>query len=150
MEKHNIEVKDNINVISYPGAFYVKGYTNFYGYLDTQQIKCISCRVEIQSGNLDFKSSLVMRYDSSRSAYEILKDGVVEKNAQEDPIYRLYPRDQYLNSIDYIPEEKLKTFTSRLESQFEDTTYHFKLNNKNYQDQTYAEFVVNENSFQIK
>ena len=54
MEKHNIEVKDNINVISYPGAFYVKGYTNFYGYLDTQQIKCISCILLIFMKNFMF------------------------------------------------------------------------------------------------
>ncbi|MBR3661202.1 MAG: hypothetical protein IKN63_04835, partial [Bacilli bacterium] len=145
-EKHSIEVKDDINVISYPGVFYVKGYTNFYGYLDTQQIKCISCRVEILSGDFDFKSSLVMRYDSSKSDYEILKNGIVEKNAQEDPIYRLYPRDKYLNSLDYIPEDKIQYFKSRLESQSETTTYHFKLNNKEYTNQQYAEFVVNENS----
>ena len=143
-EKHSIETVNNINVISYPGTFYVRGYTNFAGYLDTNQIKCVTCRIDIKSRDVDFKNSIAMRYDSTKKDYEILKDGVIEKNAQEEPIYRLYPRDQYLNTIDYIPEEKLKTYRAYLQSQKYSITYNLKLNNKEYTNQPYAEFVIND------
>ena len=144
MQKHSIEAVNSINVLSYPGEFYVRGYTNFFGYIDTNQIKCVSCRVNIKSREVDFESSLVMRYESSKSDYEVLKNGTVEKNKQEEPVYRLYPRDQYLNSIDYIPEDKIKTYRAYLQSQSESVTYHLKLNNEEYTNQPYAEFVIDD------
>jgi len=144
MEKHSIEAVNSVNVLSYPGEFYVRGYANFYGYIDINQIKCVSCRVNIKSSDVDFESSLVMRYESSKSDYEVLKDGAVEKNHQEEPVYRLYPRDQYLNLIDYIPEDKIKTYKAYLQSQSESVTYHLKLNNKEYTNQPYAEFVIDD------
>ena len=104
-ENYKIEKVGDINVISYPGNFTVRGYTNLVGYLDTNSIKCVSCRVNIKSKDIDFKSSLIYRYESSKNEYEILKDGAIEKNAQENPIYRLYPRDKYNNTIDYIPQD---------------------------------------------
>ena len=146
MEKHSIEKVDSINVIAYSGAFYIRGYVNFFGYLDTQQIKCVSCRTEIQSGDVDFKNSFVMRYESSKSDYEILNNGTIEKNCNEEPIYRLYPRDKYFNSIDYIPEEKITTYRAYLESQNESVTYNLKLNNKEFINQAYAEFVIDDES----
>ena len=146
MEMHSIETVDSINVISYSGEFYIRGFVNFFGYLDTQQIKCVSCRTEIQSGDVEFKNNYAMRYESSKSDYEILIDGAVEKNAKEEPIYRLYPRDQYMNSIDYIPEEKIKTYSAYLESQSEDVTYNLKLNNKEFINQAFAEFVIDDES----
>ena len=92
-----------------------------------------------------------MRYESSKSDYEVLKNGTVEKNKQEEPVYRLYPRDQYLNSIDYIPEDidyipedKIKTYRAYLQSQSESVTYHLKLNNEEYTNQPYAEFVIDD------
>ena len=143
-EKYSIETVKNINVISYSGTFYVKGYTNFAGYLDTNQIKCVVCRVDVKSQDFHFKSSIVMRYESTQKEYEILKDGAVEKNAQEEPIYRIYPRDQYLNTIDYIPEEKLKTYRAYFLSQENSIIYNLKLNNEKYENQAYAEFVIND------
>ena len=146
MEKHSIETIDSINVISYSGAFYIRGFVNFFGYLDTQQVKCVSCRTEIQSGDVEFKNSYAMRYESTKSDYELLINGVIEKNAKEEPIYRLYPRDQYMNLIDYIPEEKIKTYSAYLESQSEEVTYNLKLNNKEFINQAFAEFVIDDES----
>ena len=143
-EKPSIKTVNNVNVISYPGAFYVRGYTTFTGYLDINPIKCVSCRVDIKSKDIDFKSSLAMRYESTKNDYENLKDGTIEKNTKEEPIYRLYPRDKYLNTIDYIPEEKLKTYKAYLKSQEENVTYNFALNNKEFTNQPYAEFIISD------
>ena len=142
LEKYTIEAKDSINVISYSGEFYVRGNANFYGYLDTKQIKCLSCRIDIKSKDIDFESSLVMRYDYAKNDYEILQNGIKENNAKEEPIYRLYPRDKYLNEIDFIPSEKLKDYKAYLESQKESVIYRLTLNNENSTDPQYAEFVA--------
>ena len=148
MQSHTIEAVEGINVLSYPGQFYVRGYTNFYGYIDINPIKCVSCRIDIKSQDLDFKSSYVMRYESSKNDYELLKDGIIEKNTKEEPVYRLYPRDEYFNIIDFIPEEKLKTFKAYLKSQLEGIIYNLKLNNKENINQKYAEFVINDEQSQ--
>ena len=143
-ENYKIEKVGDINVISYPGNFTVRGYTNLVGYLDTNSIKCVSCRVNIKSKDIDFKSSLIYRYESSKNEYEILKDGAIEKNAQENPIYRLYPRDKYNNTIDYIPQDKIVNYKSCLEGQNDTVTYELKLNNKEAINPSYAEFVIND------
>ena len=145
MQKHSIEAKDNINVLAYPGEFYVRGTTNFYGYIDTSPIKCVSCRIDIQSKDIDFSKSIVMRYESSKGDYEELKNGATEKNAKEEPIYRLYPRDEYLNTIDTIPDEKLDKYQAKLIAQEQEgIIYELTLNNKGKKSQQYAEFVVND------
>ena len=138
---------ESIDVISYPGKFYVRGYVNFYGYLDSLPIKCVSCRIDIKSKDINFESSLVMRYESSKADYEILKNGAAEKNAKEEPVYRLYPRDEYLNEIDYIPNDKLSNYTAYLESQSQhNIIYNLKLNNKDSNNPPYAEFVINDDT----
>ena len=144
-ESHSIETVENINKISYSGQFYIRGYTYFFGYLGTIPIKCVSCHVNIKSKDIDFHNSLVYRYDSTKKEFEILKDGIVEKNVQEEPIYRLYPRDKYNNIIDYIPEEKIKekVYKAHLQSQKDvSIIYNFSLNNKDNINQAYAEFVI--------
>jgi len=150
LENYSIETVESINVFSYPGQFYVRGIVNFFGYLNDQPIKCISCKVDIKSGDVSFESSLVMRYESTTSDFIILKNGTTEKNYVEEPVYRLYPRDEFLNTIDYIPEEKFKSYKAYLESQSENVTYHLKLNNKEYKNQEYAEFVIDDDSSSSK
>ena len=144
MEKYKIEKKDDLDVLSYDGVFYIKGITKFNGFIDTKEIKCVTCRINIIAEDLDFLSSYVLRYESSKNDFETLRNGVVEKNTKEEPIYRLYPRDQYLNDIDVIPKEKLETYESYLRSQKENVVYHLKLNNKELTNQAFAEFVIND------
>ena len=144
MEKYIIEKKDELNVLSYNGAFYVKGITKIDGYIDTQEIKCITCRINIKTKDVDFLNSYVLRFDSSKNDFELLKNGTVEKNTKEEPIYRLYPRDHYLNDVDFIPKEKLEKYKAYLKNQNESTIYHLKLNNKQLINQEYAEFIIND------
>ena len=144
MQAYTIKAVNNINVLSYPGAFYVRGYTNFYGYIDTAPIKCVSCRIDIQSTDIKFDNTLVMRYELSKNDYELLKNGITEKNTKEEPIYRLYPRDEYSNTIDFIPDDKLNNYQAQLIAQNEDITYDLLLNNKGKTKQQYAEFVKND------
>ena len=143
-EKHSIETVNNINVLSYPGIFYIRGITTINGYIDTDQIKCISCRVNILTKDIDFLNNYVLRYEQSKNAFETLKNGTVEKNAKDEPIYRLYPRDEYKNDVDVIPTEVLNTYKATLKSQNETTEYKLKLNNKNKENQQYAEFVIDD------
>ena len=145
-EKPSIKKVNNVKVLSYSGAFYVRGNANFYGYVDNKKIKCVSCLVDIKSKDIDFESSLVKRYENSKRDFELLKAGITEKNVQEEPVYRLYPRDKYLNTIDFITEEKIKTYTARLESQSEKVKYNLRLNNREFKDQAYAEFVIDDAS----
>ena len=141
---HSIEKKDDKNVLSYPGTFTIKGTTTVYGYIDTKQIKCVSCIINIKSRDIDFMSNYALRYENSKKEFELLQDGAVEKNTKEEPIYRLYPRDKYKNNIDVIPEETLKKYSAYLKSQSEAVTYNLKLNNIEYTNQEYAEFVIND------
>ena len=144
MEKYSIQVKDSLNVLSYPGTFYVRGTTTIYGYIDSKQIQCVSCRINIKSRDIDFLSYDAKRYDSNKKAFEALKNGTVEKNEKEEPIYRLYPKDQYGNTIDIIPEDTLIKYTAYLSSQSESTVYNLKLNNNETKNQEYAEFAIND------
>ena len=143
-EKHRIDVKNGKNVLSYPGTFTVRGTTNVNGYIDTEQIKCISCRVNIKTKDIDFLNNYVLRFEHTKNAYELLKNGTVENNTKEEPIYRLYPRDQYENSVDVIPKETLITYKASLKSQNSSTVYKLRLNNGNKDNQEYAEFVIDD------
>ena len=144
MEKYTIEDKSGLNVLSYNGAFYVKGVTKIDGYIDTQEIKCVLCRINIKTKDVDFLNSYVLRFDSGKNDFELLKNGTVEKNTKEEPIYRLYPRDQYLNDVDFIPKEKLEKYKAYLKNQNETSVYKLKLNNKVFTNQEYAEFIIND------
>ena len=144
MEKYTIEDKSGLNVLSYNGAFYVKGVTKIDGYIDTQEIKCVLCRINIKTKDVDFLNSYVLRFDSGKNDFELLKNGTVEKNTKEEPIYRLYPRDQYLNDVDFIPKEKLEKYKAYLKNQNETSVYKLKLNNKEFTNQEYAEFIIND------
>jgi len=142
--KYSVENKDGLNVLSYPGAFFIKGITTVYGFIDTKQVHCRSCRINIKAKDISFPDTNVLRYDSVKNTFETLKNGTVEHNTKEEPVYRLYPRDQYLNDIDLIPEEKLKTYKAYFKSQNSSVVYNLKLNNKEYKNQAYAEFVIND------
>ena len=144
LEKYSIEVREGKNVLAYPGKFYIRGTTKVDGYIDTAPIKCVYCRININAKDIDFLSYNAFRFESSKNDFEELRDGAVEKNEKEEPIYRLYPRDAYGNKIDIIPEETLKTYTAHLASQSESTEYYFKLNNNETINQEYAEFVIND------
>ena len=144
LEKPSVESRNNLNVLSYPATFYVKGITTVTGYIDLDPIKCVSCRVNIKTKDIDFLNSLVVRFESTKNDFEPLKNGTVEKNAKEEPIYRLFPRDKYSNGIDVIPKEQLVKYTSYLKSQNESTVYKLKLNNKELDNQAFAEFVIDD------
>ena len=147
MKGYTIETVNKINVLSYSGEFYVKGYADFYGYINTASIKCVSCRINIKSKDIDFKSSLIVRYDFSKNERQIIENEDVERNTYEEPIYRIYPRDKYLNTIDYIPDDKLNNYQARLISQNQNKkiTYELILNNKGKKSQQYAEFAIYNN-----
>ena len=144
MQAYSIEEVQGKNVLSYPGTFYVRGTTNVYGYIDTDQIKCVKCRINIKSKDVYFLNSDVLRYESSKAEFETLKNGTIEKNAKEEPVYRLYPRDKYKNLVDFIPKDVLVKYTAYFKSQSESTTYQLKLNNKETENQEFAEFVIND------
>ena len=142
MQTYAIETVNKVKVLSYSQAFYVRGYADLYGYIGSASVKRESFRINIKSKDIDFKSSLVMRYELSKNDYEILKNGITEQNTKEEPIYRLYPRDAYLNTIDYIPDDKLNNYKARLIAQSQSVTYELILNNKGKKNQQYAEFVI--------
>ena len=73
-----------------------------------------------------------------------MKNGAIEKNIQEEHVYRLYPREQYENIVDVIPQATLLTYKVYLASQNESTVYHLKLNNNQTVNQSYTEFVIND------
>ena len=114
------------------------------GYIDTEPIKCISCTVNVKSRDIDFLNYNAFRFESTRNTFEPLKNGTVENNTKEEPIYRLYPRDKYGNDIEVIPENELLTYTSYLKSQKEGITYRLKLNNNETKEQQYAEFTTDD------
>ena len=144
MQAYSIEEVQGKNVLSYPGTFYVRGNTDVYGYIDTDQIRCVKCRINIKSKDVYFLNSDVLRYESSKAEFETLKNGTEEKNAKEEPVYRLYPRDKYKNLVDFIPKDVLVAYKAYFKNQNESTTYQLKLNNKETVNQKYAEFVIND------
>ena len=141
---HNIEERNDKNVLSYPVVFYIKGEIHVNGFLGENPIKCLSCRINIKAKEMDFLKSYVLRFEVSKNDFELLKDGALEKNAKEEPIYKLYPRDEYENPVDYIPNDILNTFTAQLQNQNESTIYTLKLNNKGKDNQEYAEFIIDD------
>ena len=143
-KKHEIEERDDHTVLSYEVIFTIKGTSYVSGYLDTLPIKCVSCVVNVKAKDLDFLNYKALRYESQRNTFEPLKNGTVENNTKEDPIYRLYPRDKYGNDIDIIPQKELESYTSYLKSQKEDIVYKLKLNNNETLNQAFAEFTVDD------
>ena len=142
--KQEIEVKDGRNVLSYPASFFVRGITTVNGYIDISPIICVSCRININAKDIDFLNYNALRFDYDKNDFETLKNGTVEKNTKVEPIYRLYPQDQYGNKIDTIPQQDLVKYKAYLSSQSEDVIYNLKLNNKQTNDQEYAEFVIDD------
>ena len=142
--KQEIEVKDGRNVLSYPASFFVRGITTVSGYIDISPIICVSCRINIKAKDIDFLKYNALRFDYDKNDFETLKNGTVEKNTKVEPIYRLYPQDQYGNKIDTIPQQDLVKYKAYLSSQSEDVIYNLKLNNKQTNDQEYAEFVIDD------
>ena len=51
-EKYSIETKDGLNVLSYPGSFFIKGTSTVWAYIDTKQIICEVCRVNVKTKNM--------------------------------------------------------------------------------------------------
>ena len=144
VNNHSIEERNEKNVLSYPAVFYVKGEIHVNGFLGENPIKCLNCRINIKAKDIDFLNSYVLRFEITKNDFELLKDGAVEKNAKDEPIYKLYPRDEFENIVDFIPKTKLNTFTAQLKSQNESTVYHLKLNNKDKDNQEYAEFIIDD------
>ena len=81
MTKYDVEERNGLNVLSYPGAFYVKGTTHVYGYIDDAPIKCVTCRILIKAKDID--NYTAFRYDSTKQKFEPLRNGTVEKNKVE-------------------------------------------------------------------
>ena len=144
LSNYSVEKRGGLNVLSYPEKFYVKGIASIFGYITKKPIKCVTCRINIKTNETDFLKSYVDRLDPIKNKFELLKNGTIENNTRDEPVYRLYPRDQYENSIDVIPEKVLKSYKAYFKSQNESTVYNLKLNNKETKDQKYAEFVIND------
>ena len=144
--KQSVEVKDGKNVLTYPASFYVKGITTINGYIDANPIHCVVCKINIKAKDIDFLNSNVLRLEPTKNEFEVLKNGTVEKNTKDEPLYRLYPRDEFGNSIDILPEDEIKKYSSYLSAQFEDTVYNLKLNNKETTNQEYAEFAIDDDN----
>ena len=143
--KYNIELKGEINVLSYPSSFFIRGMTTINGYIDVDPIYCNSCRINIKAKDIYFLNYNAFRLDPTKNDFEVLKNGIVEKNQKDIPKYRLYPRDQYGNIIDIIPKDNLLNITAFLRNQIENTIYYLKLNNSEYFEQEFAEFTNDTN-----
>ena len=101
--------------------------------------------VTVNPNEMDLMRSKIYRYNSNNNELEDLEDESIENNYESEPIYRLYPRDKYGNVIEFVPEKKLINFKSYLKySQQNNFTYNFKLNNKKYVEQRYAEFSIDD------
>ena len=143
--KYSIELKGEKNVISYPASFFIRGITTINGYIDVDPIYCNSCRINIKAKDIYFLNYNAFRLDPVKNDFEALKNGTVEKNQKDIPKYRLYPRDQYGNIIDTIPEENLLNITAFLRNQNESTIYYLKLNNSETFEQEFTEFTNDTN-----
>ena len=138
-----VELYNSKNALCYPKSFTLTGITTMLGYINDKQIKFDKYRVNIKTKDLSFLNSYVLRFESSKNAFELLKDGAQEKNNIEKPIYRLYPRDKYGNDVEVIPTEILNKFTCNFKSQTKQEEYEMVLNNRDAENAEYAEFVVN-------
>ena len=143
--KYSIELIYEKNVLSYAASFFIRGITTINGYIDVDPIYCNSCRINIKAKDIYFLNYNAFRLDPIKNDFEVLNDGIVEKNQKDIPKYRLYPRDQYGNTIDIIPEENLLNITAFLRNQIENIIYYLKLNNSEIVDQEFAEFTNDTN-----
>ena len=145
MKEYSVEKNaEDLNVLSYPTVLTQVGKTHVNAYIEKDAVKCVSCVVDVLAKDMDYLSSIVYRLEQDTNTFELLKNGTVEENSKKDPTYRLFPVDKYGNSIEFIPKEKLMKLESYLVSQKDGVTYKFKLNNQEYENQQYAEFVKND------
>ena len=145
VEKYEIRKITNYTVIAYDITLIESGETTINGKVEETSLN--NRVVIVNPAEMDFLHSKVYRYEASINGFETLRNGTIEKNNETEPIYRLYPYDQYDNSIEYISEEKLKKLESYLNSNKERTVfYYLKLNNEQYTEQKYAEFVIDDSN----
>ena len=148
-EKYQIEKIGNYTAVAYDITLTEAGKTTISGKVKENPLN--NRIVTVLPNEMDFIHSKVYRYEVSINAFEILRNGTVEKNNETEPIYRLYPVDKYDNEIEFVPEEKLKNLQSYLNSNKERTVfYYFKLNNEKYTEQQYAEFVIDDENSKNK
>ena len=76
--KHSIEKRGDKNVLSWPAAFYVAGITTVSGYIDTDPVKCVTCRVNVKAKDIDDYN--VFRLDHVKNDFETLVNGTIENN----------------------------------------------------------------------
>ena len=101
--------------------------------------------VTVNPHEMDFTQSKIYRYNSNNNELEDLINGDIEYTYETVQIYRLYPFDKYGNSIEFIPEKKFENLKSYLKySELNNLYYYFKINNKIYTEQKYAEFVIDD------
>ena len=91
--------------------------------------------VTVIPAKIDFLHSKDYKYELSINIFGILiRNEITQKNNIRESIYRLYHYDQYDNTIEFIPEKKLKKLASYLNSSKERTAvfHYFKIKNEKY------------------
>ena len=63
---------------------------------------------------MDFQQSIIKRYYSNNTEQDLFNE-TVENIYETELIYRLYPKDKYGNTIEFIPKTKFENFRSYLE-----------------------------------
>ena len=93
---------------------------------------------------MDFQQSIIKRYYSNNTEQDLFNE-TVENIYETELIYRLYPKDKYGNTIEFIPKTKFENFRSYLEySDNKNLFYNLRLKNEKYNEQHYAEFAVDD------
>ena len=101
--------------------------------------------VTVKHAEIDFYRSEVYKYEDENNK-ELIKDGTVITTSEIGPKFRLYLKDKYGNAVE-LPEEKLKNLNSYLNfTKYKNLYYNFKLNDEEYAEKQYAEFVIDDDN----
>ena len=138
--------------ITYDGQIYTayeydqelthKGYNYFKSTLDGLECKCVVCNVYVTPGPISMTHSEYMRIDPPTNQFTEIISGFSENNTHYDPIYRIYPKDEYGNKIDTITD--LSGYTATLTHKTESVSYTLKLNPQVTTPTDYIEFIKND------
>jgi hypothetical protein len=132
----------NCNAYTYNLQLKVRGQNYFRVTLGASaEIKCVNCMTDVAPGPVTFSQYDFRRYDSLTGKFISLQDGANEDNSKVDIIYRVYPRDNFLNKIDSLIDSIRYSVTL---TDKDGKTYTLKNMTPNGYPQEYVEFVKND------
>ena len=164
-------VTESINAIVYDVTFKKSGDNIMSGVYQDKNLKCVQCVVNVSAGNVKLSASTLVKYSVDANAF-VEVNGVVKEIEYNDktlPLFRLYPKDEYGNTINYVEGSEINVSFSNKQGELlfmfdvsvneNNTYYDITLNNNDidtYQSLEYGVYTVtlsdnlsNEISFDI-